>query len=219
MVGVDQAGQAVHMDAPVSLSIKPLRAEIAAFLGAEQMRLRHLHARIFGHEAIGIFNRPRITRILRGWKLDHPVLKAVLQFLAPVNNSLFVFAHLRDNLWTRAGGGTVKAQQFLENFLILSGKNNRRLFRQFVQSQIRPVCVNGAAIRLIAERAHAVLPDIGQPIQRRKLTAIDAVFFNGAIKKQTAPAIRQAVVENAIKPIEDHVRANEHARLQRQSYR
>src|ERR1019366_8579579 len=75
---------------------------------------------------------------------------------------------------------------------------------------------NLAAIGFIAQRAHAVLYDIGQAVERIQLAAAESVFLDGAVEQQPAPSVRQAVVENAKAPVENHLGWREYPCSQRQ---
>jgi hypothetical protein len=56
VIGVQQAGKAVHVDAPVAVPIEPLDAEVPVLLGAEKMGFRHRDACGAGHQTVGVFD-------------------------------------------------------------------------------------------------------------------------------------------------------------------
>jgi len=73
-------------------------------------------------------------------------------------------------------------------------------------------------LRFVTECSRAVPPDKGKPVERIQLAAMHAKFLNSAIKQKPSPTVRQAVIEYAVKTLEDRGIGSEYACSKRKSY-
>lgn len=56
-----------------------------------------------------------------------------------------------------------------------------------------------------------MLADIGQTVERRQFTALNAVLLYIAVQQQAPPAVRQAIVEQAKEPLKGRILMRENA--------
>lgn len=90
--------------------------------------------------------------------------------------------------------------------------------RQPVEIDLVFACI-GFYRRLIGERAHTARADMGEPVELACLRRRQPLNTQGAVKQETAPAIGQAVIEDAREPVEEGGIETPQARLQGQAQR
>ena len=117
---MDQAAKAVQMYARAAEAVEALRAAVFIPFRAEEMGFGQFHTWVYRYEAVGVFDRSCVLRVLGKRKLDHPVREAWPQLLTAVNDVLLVGAHLRNDLGPDATRGAIESQRLFQHRFVLA---------------------------------------------------------------------------------------------------